>query len=151
VHPLLIVLPLGLLGMSVVLDVVGLVTRSAVWGVVTTWDIGAGLVAGLVSGLLGLAELTTVPSGTRPFRVGVVRAVLDVLVLELFATSFALRLPAGHAVPSRPAFLTAVVGLALAVISGWLGGELAERHGASLALGVGRSRAASGDPPSKRG
>src|SRR5688572_8615390 len=78
VHPMLIVFPLGLLGMSVVFDLVGIVTRNAVWGVVSYWNIAAGIVTGLVAGLFGLLDLRALPSGTRSARVGVVHGVINV-------------------------------------------------------------------------
>jgi uncharacterized membrane protein len=123
----LVVLPLGFLGSAVALDAVTLASGSPALGVVTTWDIGAGLATGVVAAVFGLVDLLAVPAGARAFRAGVAHAVLGVVVLELFAASLALRVPAGASLPTTAAFLTALGGLALAVLSGWLGGALARR------------------------
>src|SRR5689334_4935974 len=88
VHPMLMVFPLGLLGMSVVFDIIGLATKSVVWGTVAYWNIAAGLVSGLIAGAFGLVDYLSIPSGTRAARVGLFHALLNVVVLGLFAVSF---------------------------------------------------------------
>jgi uncharacterized membrane protein len=132
VHPMLIVFPLGLLGMSVVFDVIGIVSRSAVWGVVSYWNIAAGVVMGLVAGVFGLIDLRGIPSGTRASRVGLIHGVLNVVVLGFFGLSLLSRTINGAEQPSWPALVASVAGLALAVIAGWLGGELVEQLGVSV-------------------
>jgi uncharacterized membrane protein len=129
---MLIVFPLGLLGMSVVFDVVGLISHSAVWGVVAYWNIAAGIVGGLLAAAFGLVDLLAIPSGTRAARVGLAHALLNVVVIGLFSISFVLRTLDHAALPTGFALGTSVVGLALALISGWLGGELVD----TLGIGV---------------
>jgi uncharacterized membrane protein len=132
VHPMLVVFPLGLLGISVVFDILGLATGQNVWGTVAYWDIAAGLVMGLAAGLFGFLDLLGIPSGTRAARVGLMHAIFNVVVLGLFAVSFAIRTLDRSILPSALAFILSVTGLGLAVISGWLGGELVEQLGVSV-------------------
>jgi uncharacterized membrane protein len=132
VHPMLIVFPLGLLGMSVVFDVVGIVSRSSVWGVVSYWDIAAGVVTGAVAGFFGLLDYRGIPSGTRASRIALVHGVTNVVVLGAFALSFLSRTASGPETPAWPALALSVGGLALAVIAGWFGGELVEQLGVSV-------------------
>jgi uncharacterized membrane protein len=54
-----------------------------------------------------------------------------VIVVLLYASSWYMRMPNPRA-PSMLAFLLAFVGLGLALVTGWLGGELVDR----LAIGV---------------
>src|SRR4051812_31123218 len=91
VHQMLIVFPLGLLGMSVVFDILSRIAHAPVWGVVAYWDIAAGIVMGLVAGAFGLIDYLAIPQGTRAARVGLYHALLNVVVLGIFAVSFVLR------------------------------------------------------------
>ncbi|MCD6056852.1 MAG: Protein of unknown function transrane, partial [Thermomicrobiales bacterium] len=64
-----------------------------------------------------------------------------VVVLALFVVSWFLRRDA-PAEPGVLAFVLSLAGVALAVVTGWLGGELVDR------LGVGVDRGANLDAPS---
>lgn len=66
----------------------------------------------------------------------------NAIVLVLFALSWFLRSGAEANVPSSFALVVSFAGLVLAVVTGWLGGELVER------LGVGVDRGAHLDAPS---
>jgi uncharacterized membrane protein len=136
VHPMLIVFPLGLLGISVVFDIIHLITDEPTWGLVAYWNIAAGVVGGLVAGVFGLIDLLSIPSGTRAARVGLAHALLNVVVLGLFAVSFGIRTSAGQHLPMT-AFPCSVVALGLALVSGWLGGELVEQLGVSVSENAG--------------
>jgi uncharacterized membrane protein len=65
-----------------------------------------------------------------------------VVVVALFAVSWLLRLNEPNYVPGTVAFILAVVGVLLALVTGWLGGELVDR------LGVGVDEGAHLDAPS---
>ena len=53
VHPMLIVFPLGLLMMSVIFDVIGLVGGNGHWRESAFWMIGAGVIGGLIAAVPG--------------------------------------------------------------------------------------------------
>ena len=139
---MLIVFPLGLLAMSFVFDLIGIAAKASVWGLVAYWNIAAGLVSGLIAGGFGLVDLLAIPSGTRAARVGIFHALLNVVVLGFFAVSFAMRTMTTAPLPNGLMIAVSGVGLALALVSGWLGGELVEQ------LGVGVDDHASLDAPS---
>ena len=141
IHQMLIVFPLGLLGMAVIFDVIRLVNGSATLGVAADAMIAAGVVAGLVAAVFGLVDWLAVPAGTRAKSVGARHAVGNVVVVALFAASWWLR-RGDPAHPSSTAFALALVGGALSLITGWLGGELVNR------LGIGVDEGAHPDAPS---
>jgi len=141
IHQMLIVFPLGLLGMAVIFDVIRLVTGSAGLGVASYYMIVAGVVGGLAAAVFGFIDWSAIPSRTRAKSVGTRHAVGIVVVVLLFAGSWWLRL-ADPANPPTLAFVLAVVGAGLSLATAWLGGELVDR------LGVGVDDGAHLDAPS---
>jgi uncharacterized membrane protein len=129
VHRLLVVFPLGLLLMSVILDIVGAVTEQPMWGAAACWNIVAGLACGLLAGIFGLIDLAEIPAETRAATVGIVHAVLNMAVLGLFSVSLVVRALDPSPLPPTIAIILSVIGLALTGVSGWLGGELVARLG----------------------
>ena len=141
IHPMLIVFPLGLLGMAVIFDIIYLVSHDSRWTAVAYYNIGAGIITGLLAAVFGLIDWLAVPRGTRAKRIGLLHGVGNVVVVALFAVSWLLRRPDPAAPPSG-AVVLGIVGLLLALITGWLGGELVDR------LGVGVDAGANLDAPS---
>jgi uncharacterized membrane protein len=131
VHPMLIVFPLGLLATAVAFDIVGLVQNDNTWYAVSYWMIAAGIIGGLLAAVFGLIDWVGIPSGTRAKSVGLIHGGINVLVVLLFIVSWFLRGSAG-AVPTGGALTCSFVAVALALVSGWLGGELVYR----LKIGV---------------
>ena len=141
VHQMLIVLPLGLLSGAVIFDVIGLIEDGPQWATVSYWLIAAGVVAGLIAAVFGLLDWTKIPAGTRAHRVGAVHGVGNVVVVALFAVSWLMR-GDGTGDPSFLASALSFAGGGLAMVTGWLGGELVGR------LGVGVDDGAHLDAPS---
>ena len=141
IHQQLIVFPLGLLFTSVVFDVLYLVSRTSLWTVVAFWMAVAGVAGGLAAAPFGLWDWVGVPNGTRAKRVGLLHGVGNVIVLLLFAASIVIRKD-NTAAPEGFAILLSVVGAALSIVTGWLGGELVTR------LNVGVDAGANHDAPS---
>ena len=141
VHPMLIPFPLGLLATSLAFDLIHLLTGSEQWAEVAYWMIVAGIIGGLAAVPPGWIDWFALPAGTRAKAIGLWHGVGNVVVLVLFAVSWFLRREAPHE-PGALEFLLSLVGVALAVLTGWLGGELVDR------LGVGVDRGAHLDSPS---
>lgn len=131
IHQMLIVFPLGLLATSFVFDLVYLATGNGRYGDISFWMIASGLIGGLIAGIFGLVDWVAIPSGTRAKRIGAFHGIGNALVTGLFIVSWLLR----YDVPALPGVAPIVLsGLAvmLALVTGWLGGELVDR----LAVGV---------------
>ncbi len=133
-HPILIVFPLGLLATSVIFDGVYLYTGTAAFALVSYWMLFSGLVGGFVAAIPGLIDWFAIPKGTRARRVGLIHGLGNVLVMILFGVSWVFRNQAtspGH-VPTMLALILSFTGFGLAVITGWLGGELVNRLGVGV-------------------
>jgi uncharacterized membrane protein len=141
VHPMLIVFPLGLLGMAVIFDIIRLASGETALSVAAYYMIAAGVITGLLAAVFGLLDWLGITANTRARSVGARHGAGNVIVVVLFAVSWWLRRP-DPADPSTVAFVLGVIGLLLALVTGWLGGELVER------LGVGVDSNANVDAPS---
>jgi uncharacterized membrane protein len=141
IHPMLVVFPLGLLTTAVIFDIVFLIWGTRDWPVVSYYMIGAGVIGGLAAAVFGLLDWLAIPQGTRARRVGLWHGVLNVVVVGLFLLSWLLRRD-NPAIPPTEAVVAGLIGLAIAVVSSWLGGELVDR------LGVGVDDGAHLDAPS---
>jgi uncharacterized membrane protein len=128
---MLIVFPLGLLATAVAFDIVGLAGGDTEWFRISFWMIAAGIIGGLVAAVFGLVDLLAIPAGTRAQRIGLLHGGGNVLVVLLFIVSWFLRRPEPQNPPSA-AFVFSFVAVALALVTGWLGGELVYR----LRIGV---------------
>ncbi|HEX5706391.1 MAG TPA: DUF2231 domain-containing protein [Pyrinomonadaceae bacterium] len=126
-HQILIPFPFGLLATAVIFDVIYLVWGNATMATVAYWMIIAGIVGGLVAAPFGLIDWLAIPKGTRAKSVGALHGLGNVFVLLLFAGSWLMRRDAPE-VPDTLALLLSFAGLALAGATGWLGGELVDRH-----------------------
>jgi uncharacterized membrane protein len=131
VHQMLIVFPLGLFSTAVIFDVIHLISGGATWSLVSYWMIAAGIIGGLCAALFGVIDWSKIPSGTRAYRIGVLHGLGNVVVVALFAVSWWLRRPdPGN--PSAVAIGFMIVGAALSLVTGWLGGELVDRLGVGV-------------------
>jgi len=131
IHQMLIVFPLGLLGTGVVFDIVHFIVPQQVFAAVAYWMMVAGIVGGVIAAPFGLADWISIPSGTRAKRVGAAHGIGNVVVLALFVASVLLR--AGDDVPPPSlAYVCSFLGLLVALVTGWLGGELVARHGVGV-------------------
>lgn len=142
IHQMLIVFPLGLLGTAVVFDILRLVTDRPGFAVSAAHMIAAGIVGGLVAAVFGVVDWLAIPPGTRARRIGTLHGVGNVVVVLLFAVSFLVRTNASDWTPNALALVLGFAGLAVAGVTGWLGGELVDR------LGVGVDEGAHVDAPS---
>jgi uncharacterized membrane protein len=141
IHQMLIVFPLGLLATAFFFDIAFLIVHHGELAVVADWMIFAGVIGGLVAALFGLIDWLGIPQKTRAKRIGLWHGAGNVVVVGLFAASWFLRRP-NPAEPVLVAIILSAIGVGIALITGWLGGELVDR------LGVGVSEGAHVDAPS---
>jgi len=131
IHQMLIVFPLGLLATALVFDAVQLITGNGFWSELSYWMIAAGVVSGLLAAPFGLVDWLAIPSRTRAKRIGAIHGAGNVIVVTLYGLSWLMR-TGNPASPETPALAMAFLGGGLALVTGWLGGELVDR----LAVGV---------------
>jgi uncharacterized membrane protein len=142
VHPMLITLPLGLLGTAVIFDIIRAFTDEADLAVASFYMIAAGIIGGLLAAVFGLWDWLAIPAGTRAKGIGLWHGVGNVVVVVLFAVSWLLRRGQADYQPGGLAFWLGVLAVLLALATAWAGGELVER------LGVGVDEGAHLDAPS---
>jgi len=135
VHPILVVFPLGLLSTAVIFDLVALGSRQGGWHVIAYWMIAAGLLGGVAAAVFGVLDFLGIPQKTRARSVGLWHGVTNAVVMVLFVASWLARRP-DPANPGALALALAFLGVALAVIGGWLGGELVQRLGMAVDEGA---------------
>jgi len=133
---MLIVFPLGLLSISVIVDILYWFTHDARLPFVAFVLITGGLIGGLVAAIFGLRDWLAIPTNTRAKSVGASHGVGNVAVLALFALSWLVRRGNPDYVPTIVPLVLSVAGLLVAGFTGWLGGELVYRLGVGVDEGA---------------
>ena len=141
IHPMLIVLPLGLFIGAVVFDAIYLWSGSSTLATVGYWNIAGGIVGGRLAAVFGLIDWLAIPAGTRAKRIGLWHAGSNVAAILGFAFVWWSRYSSGELATTSGLFTIEVVALLLGAVGGWLGGELVDR------LGVGVDRDANLNAP----
>jgi uncharacterized membrane protein len=145
IHPMLVVYPLALLSVAVLFDALYLATGTEDFARFAFWSITIGLAVGLAAALFGLVDWMAVRSGTRAKRIGAFHGAGNVVVVLLFVISWATRLGDLEYAPGILPFVLGLIGLGIALVTAWLGGELVYR------LRVGVDDDAHADAPSSLG
>jgi uncharacterized membrane protein len=141
IHPMLIVLPLGLLSSAVIFDIIYLITGNDIFPTISYYNMAFGILGGLLAAIFGFADWLSVPSGTRAKSVGGFHGIGNVVLVVLFAISWFIRgSQTGH-IPTTLALIFSFAGILLGLVTAWLGGEMVDR------LGVGVDRGANLDAP----
>ena len=135
-HPMLVVYPLGLLSTAVIFDLIHMINNNPTLSVVSYWMIAAGLVGGLLAAVIGLWEWLAVPDDSRAKGVGMWHGLGNATIVVLFALSWWLRTGVQDNAPSALAFILSLLGFGLALVTGWLGGELVYRLGIGVDHGA---------------
>jgi uncharacterized membrane protein len=135
-HPMLVVYPLGLLSTAVILDLIFMGNENRALSIASYWMITAGLIGGLLAAVVGLFEWLAIPNNSRARGVGMWHGLGNLVVVLLFAGSWWLRTGVEDNVPSTTAFILSLLGFALALVTGWLGGELVYRLGVGVDHGA---------------
>jgi uncharacterized membrane protein len=134
-HPMLIVFPLGLLATAVAFDIVGLVSGTSTWFTISFWMIAAGIIGGLLAAVPGLIDWLAIPRNTRAKAIGLLHGAGNVVVVLLFGISWFIR-RGNSDVPMNVALVLSFAAVVLALITGWLGGELVDRLGVGVDNGA---------------
>lgn len=136
IHPMLIVLPLGLFIGAVVFDALYLWRGNAMFAAVAFWNMAGGIIGGLLAAVFGLIDWLAIPAGTRAKRIGLLHGGTMVLVVALFAFVWWSRSTTAEPLPTTNLFAVEVAALIFGSIAGWLGGELVDRLGVGVDEGA---------------
>jgi uncharacterized membrane protein len=119
--------PLGLFTMAVLFDLGDLLGGPEIIGALAYWNIVAGLIGGVLVVLASAIDLAFVRNGTAK-RVGVVRNLMHMGVLVLFAVILMLRMQSTDRVAGWGLLAVEVISLTAAFFTAWYSGELANRR-----------------------
>jgi uncharacterized membrane protein len=131
-HPMLIVFPVGLFVVAVICDIIWLITGNPLFPVVAFYDIAAGIIGGALAAIFGFRDYLAIPGGTRAKRIALTHGLGNALVLLLFILSWIIRNSILGHVPSVLALTFSFVGIIIASMTAWLGGELVDRLGVGV-------------------
>jgi uncharacterized membrane protein len=135
IHQMLIVFPLGLLATSFFFDIIGPLSGDRLWYEMAFYLIAAGIIGGLLAAVFGLLDWLTITSGTRAKRIGLLHGGGNVVVVAIFAVNWLLRLGEPRN-PSSLCLILSLIAVGLALVTGWLGGELVDRLGVGVDKGA---------------
>jgi uncharacterized membrane protein len=129
IHPMLIVLPLGLWVFAVVCYAIYLIGAPAVWRTVSLYAMAGGVIGGVLAAIPGMCDFLTLPM-SRVQTIALAHMILNIVAITIFLISLILAiLWKGH---QLGAFILSVCGLAIACVGGWLGGSLVYEHGVGV-------------------
>lgn len=134
IHPMLIPFPIALWSTSFAVDVLFYFVRNDSLLLISKFLLAAGCLGALAAALPGFVDFLGLRQ-REVKRLARWHAILNVLALVIFAASFYLRTRAGAPMVDyhlRIPFLLSLLGVILITISGWLGGELAYKHGVGV-------------------
>ena len=134
VHPILIPFPIALWSTSFATDVIYYFYRNDSLALISKYMLAAGCLGAVAAAVPGIVDWLSIKDGGVK-RIANWHARLNVIALIVFAISLYLRTRMGaHWVNFhiRIPVLVSLLGVILISISGWLGGELAYKHGVGV-------------------
>jgi len=136
VHPMLIVYPLGLLSMAVIFDILYMVFGNRLLPTASFYMIAAGVLGGLLAAIFGFIDWLALPNNTRAKNIGLWHGLGNFVIVLLFAGSWLLRRDNVDFIADSLALILSFAGAALALVTGWIGGELVYRLGVGVDPGA---------------
>lgn len=132
-HATVITIPIGAWTAAIVFDIAALLGAAPdALATGALWLVVIGIIGAVVAAIFGLFDFSQLPSGTRVRRTAVWHLTFNSVATVLFVVSAIVR--AGDPdEPSVAGFILALVGILVVGVSGFLGGELAYRHGVRVA------------------
>jgi len=136
VHPILIVFPFGMFATAVIFDVLYLIAANPAFPTVSFYMIATGVIGGLLAAIFGFIDWLALPSNTRAKSIGLWHGIGNSVIVVMFAISWLLRQDNANFIPDSLALTLSLAGVALALITGWIGGELVYRLGVAVDPGA---------------
>lgn len=132
-HPLLVTIPIGTWAGAFVFDLVVVFGGDPRLGVASAWLLVVGLVGALGAIVTGLLDFSRLTPGTRARSMAVGHLVINLVVVVLMTCSALVRFGGQVEHINGLGIALSTAGLLLLGVSGFLGGELAYRHGVRVA------------------
>jgi len=129
IHPMIIVLPLGLWVFSVVCYLIYLLSSVPVWHTVALYAMAGGIIGGILAAIPGLIDFLTLPK-SRVQTIALSHMISNVVALTIFIIAFCLAVFGSQT--SVVPFVLSIFGLLAVGTGGWLGGALVYEHGVGV-------------------
>jgi uncharacterized membrane protein len=125
-HPMLVLLPAGAFLTALIMDIVYIVSGSPLWYEATFPVIIIGLVGAAIAAVPGIMDLVSIAPKKQATRVGVAHMATNFVLIAVFILNASVRYGAGipEAGSLYGGFWLSLLGNALLVLGGWLGGKL---------------------------
>lgn len=133
IHPMIVPIAIGGFILSLVFDIVCLVSGTTTpWSTVAYYTMIGGIVGALCAAVFGLVDVISL---TDPYtrKIGFTHMGINLLVVALYAFNAWTR--HADASPSGTPFVLSVVAILLLVVSGWLGGKMVYEAGVGVSGG----------------
>jgi uncharacterized membrane protein len=136
IHPMLVVIPLGLFISACVFDGLYYWRGNVLFATLSYYNIAGGILGGLLAAVFGLIDWLAIPGGTRAKRIGLFHGAINVTMVMLFAAAWIARSALPDLAPTRFVLGVETTAIVLALVAGWLGGELVDRLGVGVEDGA---------------
>jgi uncharacterized membrane protein len=152
IHQVLVVIPLGMFIAAVVFDALYFWRGNTTFATISYYNIAGGILGGLLAAVFGLIDWLAIPHGTRAKRIGLFHGAINVTMVMLFAAAWMARSALPDLAPTTFVLGVEVTAIVLAMVAGWLGGELVNRLGVGVDDGANLNapNSLSGRPASSR-
>jgi uncharacterized membrane protein len=131
-HATMITVPIGAWTAAIVFDIIALVGAAPdAFATGALWLVVIGVIGALLAAVFGLLDFSKLARGTKAHRTALAHLSLNTAAIILFAISIPVR--AGADGPSVGGFVLSLIAYLIVGASGFLGGELAYRHGVRVA------------------
>ena len=129
IHPMLILIPAGAFVITLVCDLLYLLTEDSRWWDATAPIIVVGVVGGILAAVPGVIDFVTIVPHHKVRRIASVHMVLNLFAVGFFAINGWIRWNASTPPTGVSAGLVlTLLGILLLAVSGWLGGTLVFEH-----------------------
>ena len=136
IHPMLVTIPIGAFVATLAFDIASVTLEGRAYGRPAVWLSLIGIVSGLFASLFGLIDYRRLTKGTRAHAVATRHLILmDVVLLCFIVGFFVRRADPDQYLNGTPtvALVLSVVGVAILLVGGWLGGKLSYSYGSRVA------------------
>jgi uncharacterized membrane protein len=124
IHPMLVVLPIGLWVTALAFDIIYAFTGRPGMRTAAFWNVAAGVVGALLAAIPGFVDWLSLTG--RASRIATYHMILNLAAVVLFAVNWFVRTRV--AADSPWPLILSIIGVVGIGISGWLGGELVYVH-----------------------
>jgi uncharacterized membrane protein len=128
IHPMLVVLPMGLWVFSVIADVIVAAGWTTPWSDLALYTMGGGVVSAVIAAVPGLIDFFYI-TDPQSRNIGLYHLIVNLSATAIFAFNVYLRARSG---PGGLPLALSIVGIALIGVGGWLGGELVYVRGVGV-------------------